>query len=145
MLGYAGALSLYGSAVVSTALLAKAQGKGLPPSFPVRDLVVGSLATHKMTRLIAKEGVTTPLRAPFTTFEGTAGSAEVNETPKEGHVRHAAGELLSCPFCLAPWVATAYVAGLALSPRIARAWAATFAVVAGADALQHVYARLRTE
>jgi hypothetical protein len=145
MLGYATALCLYAGALASTALLAKARGKGLPPSIPVQDLVVGSVATHKMTRLIAKEGVTTPLRAPFTTFESEAGSAEVNETPREGHVRHAAGELLSCPFCLAPWVATAYVAGLALSPRIARAWAATFAVVAGADGLQHVYARLRTE
>jgi hypothetical protein len=55
------------------------------------------------------------------------------------------GEVLTCPFCLAPWVASAYVAGLALSPRLARAWAAAFALVGASDWLQHAYSRARAD
>jgi hypothetical protein len=57
-------------------------------------------------------------------------------------VRHTVGELLTCPFCLAVWIGTAYVAGLGVAPRAARAWAAVFAVTGVSDFLQHAYARL---
>lgn len=143
--GYLAALGTYASGVAGAALLARARGRSLPDSYAVQDLVVGALATHKLTRIIAKDGVTTPLRAPFTRYEGVAGSAEVNDTPRHDPGRHALGELLTCPFCLGPWVATSYVAGLTLSPRVARAWAATFAVVGGSDFLQHAWARVRAD
>lgn len=143
--GYLTMMGLYGGSVLSTALAARARGESLPASYPAKDLVVGAIAVHKFARLVAKDGVTTPIRAPFTEWEENAGSAEVNESPREGHVQHVGGEILSCPFCLAPWIATAYVAGLALSPRLARAWASTFAVVGGSDFLQHAYGRVRTD
>ena len=116
---------------------------GLPQRYSVLDIVATGIATHKLSRIVSKEGVTTPLRAPFTEFEGEAGSAEVHERPKHG-LAHVPGELLTCPFCLAPWIATGYVAGLVLAPGPTRAWAAVFATVAGSDALQHAYARLRS-
>jgi hypothetical protein len=87
--------------------------------------------------------VTSPLRAPFTKFEAAAGAAEHVERPRGSHLRHTIGELLTCPFCMDVWVGTAYVAGLAVAPRVTRAWAAVFGVVGVADALQHAYARLR--
>lgn len=145
MVGYLGMLALYGTSVAGAVALGRSRGTGLPAGYRVQDLVVGALATHKFTRLVAKDGVTTPARAPFTTFEENAGSGEVNESPKESHLRHVPGEVLTCPFCLAPWVATAYVAALALSPRLARAWAATFAVVGASDWLQHGYSRVRED
>jgi hypothetical protein len=55
------------------------------------------------------------------------------------------GELVTCPFCLAPWIATGYVATLTFAPRLARAWAAVFAMVGGADFLQHAYAAVRQD
>ena len=58
-------------------------------------------------------------------------------------MRHTVGELLTCPFCLGVWVATAYVAGLVVAPRPTRALAAVMTVVAGSDTLQHGYSRLR--
>jgi len=143
IVGYLTLLSLYGGALGAAALIGR--GREMPDRYGVQDLVVGAVATHKFTRLLAKDGVTTPLRAPFTQFEDNAGSAEVNEHPREGHLTHVPGEVLSCPFCLAPWVATAYAVGLALNPRLARAWASTFAVVAGSDWLQQGYARVRTD
>jgi len=131
-------------AAAATADVAGHRGGRQPERYAWSDLALGAVATHKMARIIAKEGVSTPLRAPFTVFEGEAGSAEVEERPREGH-RHSLGELLLCPFCLAPWIAAAYVTGLAWRPRTARAWAALFTVVGGSDFLQHAYARLRAD
>lgn len=54
-------------------------------------------------------------------------------------------QLVSCPFCLATWIATGYVAAPALAARLARAAAAVFGVVGGADSLQHAYARVRVD
>ncbi|WP_166390166.1 DUF1360 domain-containing protein [Nocardioides ochotonae] len=141
--GYAAAMTTYAGAATLAALVARRTGR-LPDHYAVGDLVLGALATHKFARIIAKEGVATPLRAPFTVFEGEAGAAEVDERPREGH-RHTIGELLLCPFCLGPWIGGAYVAGLALAPRAARAWAATFSIVGASDFLQHAYARLRDD
>jgi hypothetical protein len=143
--GYLGALTVFGTSVVAAVTAGWAADKELPDGYGTRDLVLGAVATHKFTRIITKDAVTTPIRAPFTEFEKPLGSGEVQERPRPGPTRHALGELLTCPFCLAPWTATAYVAALALAPRAARAWAAVFAVVGGSDALQHLYARIRTD
>jgi hypothetical protein len=142
--GYVGALATFGTTVLAAGATMLVRGDAPPESYRASDLVLGALATQKFTRVITKDAVTTPLRAPFTEFEKPIGSGEVQDRPLDGH-RHAVGELLTCPFCLAPWTATAYVAALALAPRAARAWAAVFAIVGGADALQHLYARVRTD
>jgi hypothetical protein len=142
---YLGAMTAFATGVVALVVGGRASGRALPERFEPADLVIGGIATHKFARLIAKDAVTTPLRMPFTEFEENAGSAEVNEVPKEGHPVHTIGELLSCPFCLAPWISTGYVAALALSPRLARTWAAVFAIVGTSDMLQQAYGRIRTD
>lgn len=143
--GYLGALTVFGTSVLAALVAGRAADKELPDRFRTRDLVLGAIATHKFTRIIAKDAVTTPIRAPFTEFEKPLGSGEVQDRPRDEHPQHAIGELLTCPFCLAPWTATAYVAALTVAPRAARAWAAVFTVVGGSDALQHIYARVRTD
>lgn len=145
MPGYLGAMTVFAATTGLTAVVARLRGETLPQRYAGADLALGAIATHKFARVIAKDAVTTPIRAPFTEYEGPAGSGEVNDKPKAEHPEHTIGELLTCPFCLAPWIGTGYVATLALSPRLARAWAAVFSVVAGSDALQHAYARLRTD
>jgi hypothetical protein len=50
------------------------------------------------------------------------------------------GELLTCPFCLDVWVATAFVIGLVFAPRLTRLIAGGLASLAGADFLQLAYA-----
>ena len=54
--------------------------------------------------------------------------------------RHAIGELLSCPFCLAVWVATGLTGGLVLAPRLTRLVATALTAVAASDFLQMGYA-----
>jgi hypothetical protein len=143
--GYVGALTVFGASVVAAVVAGRAADRELPERFRTRDLVLGAVATQKFTRILAKDAVTTPIRAPFTEFEKPLGSGEVQDRARPEHPQHTIGELLTCPFCLAPWVATGYVAALTVAPRAARAWAAVFTIVGGSDALQHAYARLRTD
>jgi hypothetical protein len=85
------------------------------------------VATHKLSRLLSTASVS----APFTQFEEAAGSGEHHESARGQHgVRHTVGELLTCPFCLAVWVATAYVAGLVAAPRPTRTAAVVLCAVA---------------
>lgn len=144
--GFAGSISVYGLVVAGLLAGLRASGRELPERYELADVLLGGVATHKFSRLVSKGSVTSPIRAPFTEFEGPAGSAEHNEQVRGHHgVRHTIGELLTCPFCLGVWTGTAYVAGLVVAPRLTRTWAAVFSVVGVSDALQHGYARLRRD
>lgn len=111
----------------------------LPERFGAGDLVLGGVATHKISRLIAKDKVTQPLRAPFTKNPEEAGPSEVSEEPAGDGPRLAIGELLACPYCLGMWVGSALLYGFALAPRVTRFVASVFTVHAAADFLQIAY------
>ncbi|MEN3362632.1 MAG: hypothetical protein V7637_6614 [Mycobacteriales bacterium] len=141
---YLGAMGVYGAAVAALAGVGAATGRRLPDRVGPWDLAVLGVATHKLSRLISKDTVTAPLRAPFTEYEGPQGEGELSERVRGGiGPRHALGELLTCPFCLAQWVATGFAAGLVFAPRATRLAGSTFAMVAVSDALQNVYAALQ--
>jgi hypothetical protein len=137
--GYLTTLTVYGSVVAGLTGVAVATGRRGPSGTTLGDVVLISVATHKLSRLLAKEAVTSPLRAPVTRFEGAAGSSEVNEVPRVTGSRHAAAELVSCPFCLGVWVSTGFCAGLVFVPRLTRLVATGLAAVAGSDFLQLAY------
>jgi len=144
--GFTGSLIIYGAGVVGLVRLGRATGFELPERFSWQDLTLGAVATHKLSRLLTKSSIASPLRAPFTEFEGASGSGEHVESPRGEHgVRHTVGELLTCPFCAGVWIATAYVAGLLAVPRVARLCAAVLTLVAASDALQQGYERLRAD
>src|SRR5206468_10705708 len=105
------------------------------PSFS--DLALTAIATAKVARLVSRDSVTSPLRAPFTRFESEGGPAEVNEDVRGHGTQHALGELLTCPFCVSQWVATGFAFGLVLSPRVTRQVAGLFASLEAADLLQY--------
>ncbi|GAB7142757.1 hypothetical protein LRC484719_13450 [Mycobacterium riyadhense] len=107
----------------------------------MQDLVTVALGTHKLSRTLTKDAVTSPLRAPFAHYSGTAGPAEVTEESRQtGQLRHSLGEMLTCPFCLDMWVATMFAIGLIYAPRLTRLIAGTFTALAGADFLHLGYA-----
>ncbi len=93
-----------------------------------------------MARTLAKDSVTSPLRAPFTHYREAAGDAELAEDVRGDGTRHAIGELVTCPFCLAQWVATAFTMGMVFAPGATRLAATTTTAVAGSDFLQLAYA-----
>lgn len=140
--GYTVVLGVYGVLVTLTAVLATAAGRKLPERWGVQDLVTVTIGTHKLSRTLSKDAVTSPLRAPFAHYAGSGGPAEVMEETRRGSaLRHSLGELLTCPFCLDMWVATAFVIGLIFAPRLTRLTAGTFTALAGADFLQLAYAK----
>jgi hypothetical protein len=111
----------------------------LPERIEPYDLVLMGAATHKLSRLIAKDKVTSAFRAPFARYEGSAGPAEVSEEPRGSGMRLAIGELVTCPFCLGQWVAAGFMCGLVTAPRSTRFVASIFATLGVSDALQVVY------
>ena len=138
--GDLGAMGVYAGLVTAAATAVKASGRTLPDRIPLGDAVLLTVATFRLSRRIAKDPVTSPLRAPFTAFRGQSGHAEVAEEVREhGGAKHAIGELLTCPFCLAQWVGTAFVFGYATAPRATRLAALTMTTVAGSDVLQFAY------
>lgn len=139
---YLGTLGVYALTTGAMALLGR-RLRDRPPAIGLADLALMTVTTHKVARLIAKDPVTSPLRAPFTRYSGTAGPSELSEEVRGRGVRHAVGELVTCPFCTAQWVATAYAAGLVFAPQATRLAGTTMTAVAGSDWLQLAYARLQ--
>jgi len=139
--GYLVVLFVYGTVVAVTALVASLTGRKLPDRWRTQDLLTVTCGTHKLSRSLTKDAVTSPLRAPLAEYAGTGGPAEVQEeTRQDSQLRHSLGELLTCPFCLDMWVATAFVIGLIFAPRFTRLVAGCFTALAGADFLQLAYA-----
>ena len=102
------------------------------------------MATFRLARRIAKDPVTarSGRRSPV---PGPSGHAEVAEEVREhGGVKHAVGELLTCPFCLAQWVGTGFVFGYVTAPKATRLAALTMTMVAGSDVLQFAYDAIQT-
>lgn len=139
--GYLVVLVVYGAVVAVAATAAALTGRRLPARWRAQDLLILTLGTHKLSRTLTKDAVTSPLRAPFTHYAGTGGPAEVSEEVRgQSQLRHSIGELLTCPFCLDMWVATGFAIGLVFAPRFTRLVAGVFSALAGADFLQLAYA-----
>ncbi|GAA3949427.1 DUF1360 domain-containing protein [Actinoplanes auranticolor] len=139
--GYVATMGAFGLLAGSLAAAAKLTAKPVPDRPATADIVLISIATHKLSRLIAKDAITSPLRAPFTRYAAPAGSGEINEEVRDqgSTLRHSVGELLSCPFCLAVWVATGLTSGLVFAPRLTRLAATVFTATAASDFLQMAY------
>jgi Protein of unknown function (DUF1360) len=126
---------LFGGGLVAV----KRSGRALPERISPSDLALIGAASHKASRLLAKDKVTSPLRAPFTEFEGKGGPAEYEERSRGRGLRKATGELLICPYCLGLWVVALFCFGLVFAPRVTRFVAAIFSALTISDFLQIAY------
>ncbi len=135
--GYAVLLGVYNAAFL--ALLAAAQNgeDEQPVKINAADLLLLGAATHKLSRIIAKDRVTSPLRAPFTEYVEPAGESEIKEKVRGTGMRRAVGDLLTCPWCLSPWVAAGLAFGFVFKPRATRLVAGVFAAATVSDFLHH--------
>ncbi len=138
--GDLGAMGVYLGLVSAGAAAVRASGRELPERIPPGDAALLAVATFRLARRIAKDPVTSPLRAPFARFDGASGEAELSEQVRAEHGwKHAVGELVTCPFCLAQWVATGMVFAYTAAPKATRLVALTMTLVAGSDVLQFLY------
>jgi hypothetical protein len=117
----------------------------LPERFSPGDLILLGVATHKYSRLVAKDRVTSFLRAPFVHYDGDAGPSEVSESARGQGPRKAVGELVACPFCVGLWVASGLGLGFVAAPRITRFVAGIGAALAVADFLHLAHAAASQE
>ena len=107
----------------------------LPERLPTSDILRIALATHKMSRLIAKDEVTEFIRAPFTEDpEGTE--------PKRRGLPHAVGTMITCPYCVGLWVASGFSYAHVIAPREARFVASIFSAQAVSDFLHAAFIRV---
>ena len=139
---YAALLGFY---IASVAVLTGAaiEQDRLPKRFSLLDLALLGIATHKLSRIVAKDRITSILRAPFVSYIRGAGTGEVEEEPRGRGIQRGIGQLISCPYCMAPWCATALAFGLLFAPRATRFFAGILASVAVSDFLQRAYLKTK--
>jgi len=140
--GYAAMMTLFVGSF-ATLVIAARHSRVLPERIDLGDVLLLGAATHKLTRIVSRERVTIPLRAPFTHYEGSDGAGQVKEQPRGPGLRRAIGSLLVCQYCAGPWVAGLLTAGLVYAPRVARLFSSVFAMVAISDFLHQGYAGAR--
>ena len=137
--GYAGLAAVYGGAVTAGIAALRRRGRQLPEHPQAGDIALVAVATHKLSRIIAKDKVTGFVRAPFTRYQWSSGAGEVEEEARGHGLQLAEGELLVCPYCLSQWVATGLTLGLIANPRATRMACAVFASYTLSDFLQVAY------
>jgi hypothetical protein len=136
---YLAFMSIFGTLLSAALLLAKHQGRELPERVSAADLALVGTASHKLSRLVSKDKVTSPLRAPFTELEGKGGPAELEESSRGTGLQKAIGELLICPYCLGLWVVAAFSLGIVFAPRVTRFVASLFSALTISDFFQIAY------
>lgn len=138
-LPYLALMSLFGTLVGTALTVARRQGRELPERVDPGQVLLVGVASHKLSRILTKDKVTSPLRAPFTELQGRAGPAELEERSRGSGFRKAVGELLICPFCLGLWVVAGFSIGLVFAPRVTRFVASVFAALTVSDFFQIAY------
>ena len=90
--------------------------KGKTDDFTALDLAMLGLASYRTGRMVAYDKVFESQRMPFAeTVPDPTGAGET-VVPKGTGVRHAIGELISCPICVGTWIAAILVFGLTVLP-----------------------------
>ena len=140
--GYAALVALFTVGLASAFVASKQKAKHLP-DLSATDLLLFSIATHKLSRIASKDLVTSPFRAPFVKFKASAGAGEVEEKARCEGLREAVGDLITCPYCMAPWIAAALVFAAERAPRSTRVVSAIFNIAADSDFLNRLYARTK--
>lgn len=143
---YAALTGAYNLSFVALFLAAERRRGSADPLVSGIDMVMLGVATHKLSRLITKDFVTSFLRAPFTRYEGHGTAhGEVTESARGRGLRYALGELLTCPYCIAQWVAPALWLGALAAPAQTRLVSRIFSTVAVADVLHLAYVKATKE
>lgn len=140
--GYSVGLVTYLVGVSGVAGAVRVTGRPLP-RLDAGELALLAIATHKISRSLAKDPIASPLRMPLTRFEGASAPSELHEEVRASGMEHSLGELISCPFCLAPWVASGLFTTYTFFPGPARAVSTVYTAVACADFLQYAYATMQ--
>jgi hypothetical protein len=132
---YAALTAVFGGVLGGFLFLAR---RRLPERVPFGDILRIGLASYKLGRLVAKDDVTTWVRAPVTQ------DPDATE-PKPRGVERVLGELVTCPYCVSVWTASGLSYALVLCPRQTRVVTTIFGAQAIADFLNGAFVKLRED
>jgi hypothetical protein len=134
-------VGLFGATALAGFTSLRSVGRSMPPT-RFRDLALLGLATNRLSRLLARDAITRPVRAPFTRLStDSAQSEHVIEEPAGSGMRRVLGELLTCPRCTAMWSALGLTLGYTAAPRATRTVAMLLSVAALSDMGNKWFAR----
>jgi hypothetical protein len=136
--GYAAASAAF-NALFAAALVAAARSGRLPERVEAPDVMLIGVASHKLSRVVTKDKITSFARAPFTEYQAPGAPGEVEERARGRGLRRLIGELLVCPYCLSVWTSAGFHLGLVYAPRGTRLVASTFSALTIADFLHIAY------
>ncbi|MFE2570481.1 DUF1360 domain-containing protein [Streptomyces mirabilis] len=137
--GHLGAVVAFGAYTAAWSAAVGMRRAKLPDRHEPWDILFAAAATFRLSRLLSKGSVTSPLRAPFTRYESATGPAEVSESPRGGNMRSSVGEFVTCPFCLSVWLTTTITGAHLLWPNATRTVTGSLTALAVADAMQLGY------
>jgi Protein of unknown function (DUF1360) len=138
---YAAIMGVFAGGLGIAGGLARILGRNPACQTPL-DLVVLSAASFKASRTIARDEVTSFLRAPF--VKGEAHSGE-DEEPVEGGMEQAVGELITCSRCAGTWTAAGLAVTQILAPRFGRLLTWSLAAAGANDFLQAGFSALSSK
>lgn len=115
------------------------------PRVGIGEIILLAVASHKLSRLIAKDWITSFIRAPFAQYQSASGTSEVNEQPRGTGIRLAIGQLITCPFCIGQWVIALFFYSFVLWPTETLFVAAIFIALTISDFLQLIYSAFKTK
>ncbi|MFH8797002.1 DUF1360 domain-containing protein [Streptomyces sp. NPDC017941] len=134
-----GAVAAFGAYAAAWGAAVRLRRTAIPERPEPWDILLAATATFRLSRLLSKGSVTSPLRAPFTRYESDGGPAEVSESARGGPLRSTVGELVTCPFCMSVWLTTTLTGARLLWPRATRTVTGALSTLAAADAMQLGY------
>jgi hypothetical protein len=130
---YAALTAAFGAVLGAFLLVAR---RRLPERIGFADVVRIGLASYKIGRLVAKDDVTSWVRAPVTR------DVDASEPKPEG-VERVLGELVTCPYCVGVWASSGLSYALVLYPRQTRVVTTVFGAQAVADFLNAAFVKLK--
>ena len=143
--GYAALVGVFSLSFAGLLFAAHESKRDLTENLSVGDLILMGIATHKLSRIISRDRVTSPLRAPFMEYVAPNGTNEVKEKVRGEGLRRAVGDLLHCPYCLSPWVAAGFVFGLVFKPKMTKFVGGTLAVAVISDLFHHFFDEIKSD
>jgi len=135
---YAGIMAAFGGLLAGAGILGRATGAE-PRERSWLDLGALVLATFKISRTIARDEVTSFVRAPFVEGEAHEGGEQPVAT---GDLQQAIGELVTCSRCVGTWVAACLGTAQLVAPRFGRILTWTLAAAGANDFAQAGFAAL---
>ncbi|MDQ8184125.1 DUF1360 domain-containing protein [Pelagicoccus sp. SDUM812002] len=136
LLGFAGAAVAYG-------VSSRRSRRPLPGDLSAKDIALMGIATHKIARIAAYDEVTSAVRAPVARCPESTGSSEVVEESRGRGLQRAVGDLVTCAWCLSPWVSGVFIVGHRFWPRQTRLVAGWFTIVSVSDFLHQGYVKAK--